>query len=67
VDGAYTGKCCACIAWAYQHSDLSEREGERMTGWCRVWSQDTNQSFGCDSFYSKAKQQADYLASLKSK
>jgi hypothetical protein len=58
-------QCAGCLAWAYQHSDFSKREGERMTGWCRVWSKDTNQSYGCAKFSSKAKQEADYLASLK--
>lgn len=36
-----------------------------MTGWCRVQWQNTNQSFGCGSFSSKAAQERDYLERVK--
>ena len=58
-------KCVGCLAWDYSASNFSRPEGERMDGWCRVWKQETNQNFGCDKFSSRAKQEAEYLASLK--
>jgi len=60
-------RCSGCLAWAYQHSDFSKPEGERMAGWCRVWSKETNQAYGCEHFSSRAEQERQYLASVRQK
>lgn len=58
--------CSGCCAWQYQSSNFSKPEGERMTGYCRVWAKSTNQSDGCDQFSSQAEQTRQYLERVRS-
>jgi len=55
-------RCDGCLIWAYQGSDFSKLEGERMYGWCRVLNKQTKQKFYCQSFSSKSEQERKYLA-----
>lgn len=60
-------QCATCLIWQYLHSDFSEPEGKRMTGWCRALTRNTKQDFVCSSFTSKAAQEREYLARNKAK
>lgn len=57
--------CDGCLAWSYKGSNFSRPEGERMEGWCRVWSKETNQSYSCEHFSSRSEQEKAYRQSLK--
>lgn len=61
------GKCADCLIWEYRMTNFGKPEGRRMTGWCRLWSDHTNQSFGCSDFSSRADQEREYLARVKNK
>lgn len=58
-------ECGNCIRWDYIGSTFSRPDGRVKDGWCRPHQKETNQSFDCDLFYSKRKQNDDYMASLK--
>ena len=56
------GQCCGCLAWEYSGTNFTRPEGDRMAGWCRVWSKETQQGFGCEHYSSKADQEREYFA-----